>query len=500
MKYVKHRYGLTPKPQKFHDKSTILSKKAMVLRNAADLARLGAGDRPVVLAITHSLGGGVQKHIDELAKLLVGKAYHLLIRPAGGTSMDLIWNQPGEALSITFDIEKDYELMVELYYAIGIARIHFHHLLDVPPRLIGIARDLDVPYDFTVHDYYSICPQVNLTRTGSVYQGGKKIWRYCNELGEHDCHRCLKESPAPGNVDIATWRARNGKFLEGAERVFAPSMDTADRFLRYFSSIKIQPAWHWEAEEFVLPAPRPLSRDVPLNIGVIGELSPIKGADILEACAQDAKNRGLPLRFDLIGDAYRSLKQAPKTNLKVHEPYDNENLRALFSEVSPHLIWFPALAPETYGYTLSSALAAGLPVAVPNIGSFKERVSGRPWSWVVQWNRDPELINDWFVGVRQQHFVTGVAPPVTIGKATRPSFNYANHYLNGVGLRKGAHHEDLQQLAIRLLTINTPKTRSRKRILYYLSRMRAMAAFRWATQTIPMSWQRRVKNWIKSTQ
>lgn len=38
---------------------------------------------------------------------------------------------------------------------------------------------------------------------------------------------------------------------------------------------------------------------------------------------------------------------------------------------------FPAQWPETYSYTLSHALASGLPIIAPNLGAFPERLSGR---------------------------------------------------------------------------------------------------------------------------
>ena len=51
--------------------------------------------------------------------------------------------------------------------------------------------------------------------------------------------------------------------------------------------------------------------------------------------------------------------------------------------MKPHVVWFPAPWPETYSYTLSAAIEAGLPVVASRIGSFVERLQGRPLSWLV---------------------------------------------------------------------------------------------------------------------
>src|SRR5205823_9388938 len=67
--------------------------------------------------------------------------------------------------------------------------------------------------------------------------------------------------------------------------------------------------------------------------------------------------------------------QVPQTGT-----YRPEELPSLLERVAPHLAWFPVSIPETFSYTLSECLQAGLPVAVPDIGCFPERIARRPWS------------------------------------------------------------------------------------------------------------------------
>ncbi len=43
----------------------------------------------------------------------------------------------------------------------------------------------------------------------------------------------------------------------------------------------------------------------------------------------------------------------------------------------------PAQWPETYSYTLTAAIDAGLPIVAPRIGAFVERLEGRPLTWLV---------------------------------------------------------------------------------------------------------------------
>jgi hypothetical protein len=266
---------------------------------------------------------------------------------------------------------------------------------------------------------------------------------YCGEPDEDGCNRCLKFAPAPGNVDIQTWRGRHAKLLERAERVFTPSLDVARRLSRYFPSARFVLSPHPEddSDNYPVPAPPPLASAEALRIAVLGALSPLKGPDILESCALDAKRRGLPLEFHLIGYAYRSLVTAPRSNLTVTGPYTHEELPNLLSRANPHLAWFPAQVPETYSYTLSECLRAGLPAVCPSLGAFSERLAGRAWSWICPWDWNAEKWNEFFITARTEHFLAGAAPKALPGKPVTADFSYQSDYLVAI-------HSDINTAAL----------------------------------------------------
>ena len=49
--------------------------------------------------------------------------------------------------------------------------------------------------------------------------------------------------------------------------------------------------------------------------------------------------------------------------MKVTGRYNDADLPGLIENVAPHLIWFPAVWPETFSYTLSAAIEAGAAMA-----------------------------------------------------------------------------------------------------------------------------------------
>lgn len=468
---------------------------ARPLRLAVDMARLRQDPTPLILFITHDRAGGTEKHIRELVRLLTGSARVLLLRPCADGQTELSCLNNNKDFHLFFDIEQDYPELLNVLHSLQIRRIHFHHTLAIHHRLLELPDDLGVAYDFTAHDYYSACPQVSLSNLQN---------RYCGEPDEDGCNRCLKFAPAPGNVDIRTWRDRHARLLEHAERVFTPSLDVARRLGGHFPAARFVLSPHPEEgnDNHPAPAPPPLAGDEPLRILVLGALSPLKGPDILERCALDAKRRGLPLEFHLIGYAYRSLITAPRSNLTVTGPYSHEQLPDLLARTNPHLTWFPAQIPESYSYTLSECLRAGLPTLCPDLGAFSERLAGRAWSWIRPWDWSAEKWNEFFISARTEHFLTGTAPQPLPGKPVSADFSYRNDYLTAglihpVTAPNPQARPNIDKFGYPKSYYAPSHTRAAKaRLLQLTLALRNTPLLRGVASRIPVPWQTRVKTWL----
>lgn len=401
---------------------------AFVQKDPASTARLAVdwlratrhGTRPVVLAVHHDRGGGTQRHVLELAQTLSESVTFLSLKPSGShhVLLQLVETRPAparspageapkaalsETWSAVFDLNQDQPRLLELLRALGVVHVHVHHLLGHHQFTWELPQLLGVGYDFTAHDFYSFCTHITLTGQANRYQ--------VDAHGE--CCGGVHPPSQPAVVEqIGAWRIRNRVFLEGARHVLAPSLDTAQRMLAAFPSARVRCAPHTDVAPALLepPRPRPLPAQQPLRIVVIGALSIIKGADILEATALQAQKSGVPLEFHLIGFGYRHL-QTRGTTLTVHGEYDEADLPALLQRLAPDVAWFPALWPETYSYTLSAALQAGLPVVAPDLGAFAERVADRPWSWVQDWASTPQQWVDLFAHIHDQLSLAGTPLP-----------------------------------------------------------------------------------------
>jgi glycosyltransferase involved in cell wall biosynthesis len=344
--------------------------------------------RPSILMIGHGLGGGVERHIVDLARILEKRANVLIMEPAKGGLLR-VRHKLGEYPScLFFDPQNEIPQLTGFLQAVAIQSIHFHHTVRLPWGLCLLPRDLGIPYDYTAHDYFSFCPQITLT---------SEHFRYCGEPDQAGCRRCLSVRPTALREDIAEWRSRYRGFVEGAARVFVPTQGVGERLARHFPEARIVLAPHpdpSEAEHDTTPISVERGE---LRVAVLGTLNPPKGADLLESCAQDAAERKLPIRFHLVGEAYRSLEQGPHSALRVHGRYTDAELGERLASVAPHLVWFPAQWPETYSFTLSAAMRFGYPIAATDIGAFHDRLAGKPECWLLPWDTKAQEWNELFI-------------------------------------------------------------------------------------------------------
>ena len=183
----------------------------------------------------------------------------------------------------------------------------------------------------------------------------------------------------------------------------------------------------------------------------------------------------------------------------MHGGYAEADLPALLARLQPDLVWFPAQWPETYSYTLSACLQAGLPVVAPNLGAFAERLGGRPWSWILPWDMPaPEWLAT-FIQLRERHFASGQPPQAPPCAPSPPAsgWHYRREYLQSlptVAPATALAHDFLQ--AHRPPTASATGTRSL--LLSGVVRLRSHPLLRGLAQRIPQHWQMRVKNWLRA--
>lgn len=349
-----------------------------------------------LLHVTHKWGGGIDVHVQDLARRLAAEGEAaLILRPA-----DHGWREvatPEGDLVLAYPAEAPLSAMVEDLKKLSVWHVHFHQTIGLGEEVWDIPEQLGVQFDYTVHDYYLGCPRINLLDDNG---------RFCDQPEIDVCETCTAHAPLDAEVEeqfrrvgsVAQWRAMHARRLEAARRVFAPSRDAAERFRKFFKSAPIAVMPHPE-EPFEF-APKAIPPAGELRVAVIGAIGPHKGHDLLLRVAKLAKMSGAPVRFVIVGytcddAAYRTLD-----NVEILGRYEPEELPALLRSAQCHVALFLSPWPETYSYTLSEAWRAGLAPIVTARGAPAERVRATGTGKVLPENPAPQSILDAIEAIR----------------------------------------------------------------------------------------------------
>lgn len=383
-------------------------------RFVAELTLMRNSGRPLILHVSHGIGGGTDKHVVELCRNPELGANHAMLVPQE-KSLRLVF--PGITSGGLFEFpDLAVTDLQDLLRVLNLQRIHVHHIKGWEQRIETLLQTLDTPYDITLHDYYFLHPNPALA---------DKHGMFCDDINNRD-QLCSEAVPLPpGYLSINRWQQQWRPLLRKAQRIIAPSRACAAIYHEAFPELHITTAFHPDQPDGAYPRVtlRSLKEDEPLRVVVLGALSVIKGANILEKAALLASANNAPIKFTLIGYAYKTLN----SDITTSGPYTDAQLPELIAQAKPHLIWFPCTWPETYSYTLSYSLADGLPVLCSNIGAFAERIENRPGSWLADWRSTPEQWLDRLLQLRQEF--SSVDQQIIWHQQPRSPFDYPRDYL-----------------------------------------------------------------------
>jgi glycosyltransferase involved in cell wall biosynthesis len=196
-------------------------------------------------------------------------------------------------------------------------------------------------------------------------------------------------------VDPDIRKSVYARFMKGAQRVFAPSEDTARRIRSVFSdqSVVVRP----HAEKLLsMPAPATVRSSRPLVVVLVGAINQAKGSNLLHALALDALERSLDISYHIVGYSDVPSMLSHVGVIETGEYVNDVDALAQILKIQPHLCFMSSVWPETYSYALSLMLTAGVPVVTFDIGAQAERLTNAgcgtflPISLV----NDPASIND----------------------------------------------------------------------------------------------------------
>jgi len=334
-----------------------------------------------MVIINHSLGGGIQKYSDEIAALAGDSGWATLVveisspsvcklslRMAGYVELEL----PNLANCHMVWLRK---ILSDIQRLDGLQSVIVNSLLGASVGLRRILSDFASATAhklvYVVHDYLHDCPRANFVTGANVFCGGNQ--------SDANCTTCLRSYKPELGIDITEWRHSFHGLVRKAARVFIPD-ESLENYLPddlvNSGNVVLRP--HQEvALRRIEPIKKPQSLDAdrPLRVVVLGAIGPHKGSRILRSLRDAAKLREAPIEIHVVG--YTDLADLPLAPyLTVHGRYEDEyQAIAKIRDIEPDLALSLSTWPETYCYTLSILISAGLPIIGFDIGAQGTRLS-----------------------------------------------------------------------------------------------------------------------------
>lgn len=355
----------------------------------------------VAFVIGVNSGGTPQTNMDLMSSIQTEYEPYLLFCSTGFISVfKIIGNEQHElekiplhhhVMPIAHDSASYRYQIVDILQRYGFEMIHIRHIGRHGLSLIRSAKDLNIPVLFSLHDFYTVCPNVKLLDAENNYCAG-----VCTPAGG-DCTVELWDNrftPTLKHNWIKSWRQTFQNILPLCDGLITTSP---------YARALIQSIYDIDDISFdVIPHARdfdgfdqlsaPLIQNEPLRIFLPGHIVAAKGLDLVKDIkAIDVDNR---IEFHFAGLSKADLSQYGV----YHGAYKREEFALLVEKIKPHIGAVLSIWPETYSHTLTELWSCGVPVITSHYGATGERVGDHGGGWAFE-DMSAQYIYDFLVKI-----------------------------------------------------------------------------------------------------
>jgi GT2 family glycosyltransferase/glycosyltransferase involved in cell wall biosynthesis/tetratricopeptide (TPR) repeat protein len=327
--------------------------------------------RPRVLFVISTKTGGTPQTNQDLMTGL-GDRYHPMLLVCDSKEISFYDARPEEHVLLesvklrspinpTSHTSKEYDCIVgDLLFRYGIELVHIRHIAWHSLSLARLAKRLDIPTILSFHDFYTICPTVNLLDENQVFCGG-------------ECTATEGRCPLPIWSEHRLVNLKH-EFIKTYPQLAAANFKVIPHG-RDFPHLQNEPT-------FIL---RPPKFNQPLRVLFPGNISSSKGAELIVQIKKlDVNNR---LEFHFLGRTRHFLSAVGR----LHGTYTRNDFDQWMQKIRPHCVGIFSIWPETYCHTLTESWASGVPVVAINKGAVGERIARHGGGWLID-EVDPQAV------------------------------------------------------------------------------------------------------------
>jgi len=327
----------------------------------------------IVLSFDHNKGGGSEKLSQDYINHIKKNCTVLQFRSYFGAFFEITIYK-GER-SLKYQIKKIEDLI--LYFdRLKIKKIIINQLtgyyshMELLQILISNVTQKDIFLEIHLHDFYYICPTLNLID----YKNN-----FCFACLDTDyCRVCIKKNKIPSIAEsnikfenINIWRSAWGELLKLADNIVVYSDFTKEMYSNIFTinEKKI------EKKKVLIENLRKVNykqkNNICLIIGVLGRIDYKKGGKMLLEIAEIIDEKQINAKILVFGTIENNYLH---NKMRFMGSYNQKDLPELMELYRVDIVLMPSICGETYNLVVDEVMAMGMPIAVFNIGAPPERV------------------------------------------------------------------------------------------------------------------------------
>ena len=317
---------------------------------------------PATLGFTYT-DAKSKKVADHLREVKFAKENNLAVEHFGGLPADLYSNVIEENF-IRFLKGGNYDI------------IHFQHLSGWSTlQLPIIAKRMGKKVILSIHDFYLLCPELNLIYSYTNQRCGKNI----SDPNDKSCLYCLgtkrynryPEKAAALEDYILERNFLIKKIIESTDLFIVPSNFVKEKFQSAFDKFiqgKIYTVPHGISNLEKVTAPQVSKK---LRVGFLGNASDRKGIYVFLDAVRKLQSQDF--EFEVFGVISPELKyKCNELKINTHGGYKSNQLSRLLKNID--LVLIASIVDETFSLTLSETMLVGVPVLSSDAGALKERI------------------------------------------------------------------------------------------------------------------------------
>ncbi|EFE7708562.1 glycosyltransferase [Escherichia coli] len=271
----------------------------------------------------------------------------------------------------------EYEQTVRnIIYKYNIDLLHIRHIAWHSLKLPQIAKDMGIPVIKSFHDFYAVCPSVNLVNEiGELFIDG--LDHGINNPLWHD------ETVTPMTPSMLNaWKQRMTEALSYCDQLITTCESAKEIILKNLPGLQHLPFTvipHGRDFKSYTEPKKSFPNNV-INVLVPGNITLTKGKDLIkEIKALDKDNN---IEFHILGTCDKDLLDI----VTYHGKYHRDDFSNKVKVINPDISAIFSIWPETYCHTLTESWASGLPVIGLSYGAVEKRITQHGAGWLVKNN------------------------------------------------------------------------------------------------------------------